>query len=59
MEELITRDTAIAHFLSVGYNRDSICTATTIEWVEKKLNKQEKQNTKAISILKKLVGTKN
>ena len=58
-EEPITRDTAIAHFLSVGYDRDSIRTATTMEWVEKKLNKREEQNTKAIGILKKLIKTKN
>ena len=30
-----------------------------MEWVEKKLNKREKQNAKAIGILKKLVKTKN
>lgn len=58
-EKPITRNTAITHFLSIRYDRDSICTAKTMEWVEKKLNKREKQNAKAIGILKKLVKTKN
>lgn len=30
-----------------------------MEWVEKRLKKQEEQNVKAIGILKKLVGAKN
>lgn len=58
-EEPLNKEVAIQHFLSIGYDRDSICTATTMEWVEKKLNKREERNVKAIGILKKLVGAKN
>lgn len=56
---LVNQDVALAHFLDLGVAAESITTIMTVQWMEKKLLKKEKQETKAISIIKKLVGAKN
>ena len=55
----INHDAAIVHFLDLGVAAESITTCMAVQWIETKLAKQEEQESKAIGILKKLVGAKN
>lgn len=44
---------------TLGYVDTEMTNAMTFQWIEKKMSKQKERETKAIGILKKLVGAKN
>lgn len=56
---VINSDAATQHLMSLGILMTSITPTMIVQWIEKKSSKKEEQESKAIGILKKLVGAKN
>lgn len=52
-------DAAIQHFRGLGFTGNAITGAMIFSWIEKQRSKQEERESKAVGILKKLVGAKN
>lgn len=55
----INNDAAIDYFTNLGIAARNITTTMTVSWMESQLCQRRKEESKAVGILKKLVGEKN
>lgn len=55
----LTKNDAVLHLRTLGYVDAEMTADMTFLWIEKKMAKRRKRGTKAIGILKNLVGEKN